>query len=434
MAISVGRNGAVAARRSASPEEESRRPNGSKALSSVRAAAQIAADADERRRLVETNRELARAQRVQNDFIASVSHDLRSPLASLKEFISIVQDGLAGSLTDLQREYLGIAMRNADALAEMIEHLLVLARIQQGSFRIVRRCVTVPEIVSDDSLLKGARRGRKSVHLRVIVPPALPEIFADPDRLLEAIRNLVDNAIKYSGESVNITISAAEAPDSMVEISVRDDGAGMDAAAMRSLFRRFYRGRHAGRANPGGLGLGLSIVKEIIDLHHGRIAVQSKPGAGSVFRIFVPRFDPKSIMLASVRRAWRSHVGVGDGFAFVRIGVRRCNGACPRYGTEPLRIVRESLRLVLPAEDEILLDWQTSRRICFLLTGDRDSIPSAVRKIMCSVTHRLRFHSAIRLEWEKNPQWVHSDDFSTPEEMVDAIIKERLSKGGPTDA
>jgi signal transduction histidine kinase len=437
MAASSSRETVSTSRRvsaSARPGRNGGSASGARALSAVRAAARIASEAEERRRLVETNRELARAQRVQSDFIASVSHDLRGPLASIREFIAIVADGLAGALNDPQREYLGIAMRNADALSEMIEHLLVLARIQQGSFRVVRRRVSLPAVLGDDSLLKGARLGRKVVHLRVIVPPALPDIYADPDRLLEVIRNLVDNAIKYSGDAVNITIGASEAPGSMIEISVRDDGAGMDPTAMKSLFRRFYRGKHAGRANPGGLGLGLSIVKEIVDLHSGRIAVESKPEVGSVFRVCIPRFDPKLILTSRLRDAWKKHVGEDGGFGLVQIGVRRCNGLLPRSGAEPLRLIRESLRLVLPPEAEILLDWQTNRRVCILCTGDKETIAATTRKIMRRIGQRLRLHSGIHIEWEKGPRWVHSDDFLNADEMIKTILKERLCKGGPTDA
>lgn len=402
--------------------------------STLRAAARIAAEADERCRLVEANRRLAAAQRVQADLIANVSHDLRSPLASLREFISILQDGLAGSLSDLQHEYLGIAMRNADTLTEMIEHLLVVARIQQGIYRIVRRRVTMAAILGDDSLLRGARRGRKAVHLRVIVPPTIPEIYADPDRLLEAIRNLIDNAIKYSGESVHITIRAAETSDGMIEISVQDDGPGMDAAAVRSLFQRFYRGKHAGRANPGGLGLGLSIVKEIVDLHSGRIDVESKPGIGSNFRIFLPRFDARDVLLASVRRAWTNHVEGGDGFGLVQIGVRRCNGASPKPSSAALRNVRDSLRLALQPGDDLLFDWMTCRRSCFLLAADRASIPAALRRIKRSVAQRVRSHSGTMVEWERESPWIHSDDFRTPEAMSAAIMKEQLCEGGSKDA
>jgi signal transduction histidine kinase len=434
MAISITRAESLASRAQSSAGIAATRASRSKALSPVRAAARIAAEAEERRRLVETNRKLAEAQRVQTDFIATVSHDLRCPLASLREFISIVQDGLAGSLTDLQREYLGIAMRNADSLVEMIEHLLVVARIQQGSYQIVRRRVAIPEILGDDSLLKGARYGRKAVHLRVMVPPSLPEIYADPDRLLEAIRNLVDNAIKYSGDSVHITIRAAEVPDGMVEISIEDHGPGMDAAAMRSLFRRFSRGKHAGRANPGGLGLGLSIVKEIVDLHGGRIGVESKPDVGSVFRILIPCFDSREILLASVRGAWVSAMEGDEGFGLVQIGMRRCNGASPKAGSGNLRAVRDAFRLVLTPEDEMLLDWEANRRNCFLIRADRHSIGAATRKIKRSVARRLRFHSGVQVEWEKESPWVHSDDFNSPEAMVAAIMRDGLCKGGPTDA
>ncbi len=216
----------------------------------------------------------------QADFLANLSHDLRTPLTSLREFVSIVEEGLAGPITDRQRDYLRIAMRNADTLAEMMEHLLVVTQIQQGSFQLDRRRVRLVDLLDDESLGCGPCPGAKSVNLKYHVEPGIPDAYADPDRLLQALRNLIDNAIKYSGDAVTITIEAGKGRGSVLEIVVRDTGFGMDSKTRRNLFQRRYRGISSYRRSPGGLGLGLSIVREIVDLHDGQITVRSKLNEG----------------------------------------------------------------------------------------------------------------------------------------------------------
>ncbi len=211
-------------------------------------------EAEVRERSVEVNRDPRRTQRLQADFLAKLSHDLRTPLTNLREFMSILMDGLAGSLTDVQREYLGIALRNADTLTEMIEHLLVLTRIQQGNLRVIGRRVGLADLLGDGDILIGARPKNKTIRLRVEIPDAIPDVYADPDRLLEAVRNLVDNAVKYSGPEVNIKIIAARGTESRVDLLVRDDGRGIAPATLRHLFHRFRRGVKGERRQPGRTG------------------------------------------------------------------------------------------------------------------------------------------------------------------------------------
>jgi signal transduction histidine kinase len=383
----------------------------------------------DRQPLLDANRDLRNAQKIQADFLAKLSHDLRTPLTSLREFVSIVRDGLAGTPTDIQREYLGIALRNADTLTEMIEHLLVLTRIQQGNLRVISRRVRLSELLGDHEVLVGSRPTNKVVRVHIQIPETIPDIYGDPDRLLEAVRNLVDNAVKYSGDEVNIRIVAAVADDSTVDLRIGDDGRGIDPSTLRQLFQRFHRGTKANRDNPGGLGLGLSIVKELIELQGGAISVASRLGAGTEFRLSLPRYEPKAILLASLRNAWRTSADGGPGFGYVRAGIRRWHGAVCPSRRDAMVLIREAVDRALRPEDLLLPDGETSRAVCFLLTGGRASMDGAIRKLQRTVSERLGFRSAIELDWVREPRWLHSRDFDSPEEMAEAILHRRCCTG-----
>lgn len=368
------------------------------------------------------DRARTRARREQADFLANLSHDLRSPLTSLREFVSIVEEGLAGPISDQQREYLGIALRNADAIAEMMEHLLVLTRMQQESFRLDRRRVNLAELFQDDTLPHEDRPKEKDVSFNVNVDPGLPDAYADPDRLLEAVRNLVDNAIKYSGDAVTITIEAAETRGSMLEIRVRDTGHGMDADTRRNLFVRSYRGSQAGRKMLGGLGLGLSIVKEIVDLHGGRIRVRSQINEGTEFRLTLPQFDAKRILTESLDEMWQAADERGGGFAFVHAGIKESQGALSPSTEEAVSLVRQVLRKTLGPDDILLPEDDAGGAVRFVLMVGKSSVTATVRRLLRTVEERLKMQSGTYVEWESGPTWLHSENFNHLKEMADVIF------------
>jgi two-component sensor histidine kinase len=408
MAISYGQTAAIGARESGEGDREW-----------------------ERMRLLEANRELVRANRAQADFFANVSHDLRSPLTSLREFISIVIDGLAGPVAERQSEYLQIALRNADTLAEMIEQILAITRIQQGSFRLVRKRVSIAGLLDRDALLHGAGHGGKEVRLEVELEHPLPDVFADPDRILEAIRNLVDNAIKYAGDAVEIRVSARPTPDGVV-IAVSDDGAGIDPLTIKNMFKRFSRGEHARRVRPGGLGLGLTIVQEIVDLHGGAIEVKSELGKGATFSITLPPFDPRVVIGSALRDAWRRSVDNG-GFAIVRARAHEWDGALQPTAGQIGEQIREAMTRCLGPQDEIVPAVTAEPEVAFVLAGEPDSIGPHVRRCLRTVTDRLRFQVGAHVEWQPCPDKAHSSDFPGPEEMTEAVLRWFDPDGGEKD-
>ncbi|MBD3163519.1 MAG: hypothetical protein GF346_13555 [Candidatus Eisenbacteria bacterium] len=354
-------------------------------------------------------------------FLANLSHDMRSPLTSLQEFVSIVHEGLAGPLTETQRDYLTIALRNAETLAEMMNNLLVVTQMQQGTYRLHRRRVRLADLLRREALEIGRKPGGKEVKIAVSVAPRLPDVYADPDRILEAMRNLVENAAKYSGESVAIEIEARAGRRDEVEIHVRDNGFGMDKATRSRLFVRSYRGKGADGRSPGGLGLGLSIVREILERHGGRITVTSGLDVGTTFRLVLPRFDGPKIVRAEVRKAWKRSGGSG-GVAAVQLRIGKAAGALKPTCESASEEVRDVLGRSLEPGDALLPDCAPEEAVCFLHHVEKSELPASVRRILRGLEERLLLQTGTTVVWKPAPRWFHSDEFNNPEEMAETIL------------
>jgi two-component system phosphate regulon sensor histidine kinase PhoR len=234
---------------------------------------------------------MRRLETVRRDFVANVSHELKTPITSIKGFLETLSEGAIDDPANARR-FLEIAGRQADRLGAIIEDLLVLSRLEQeadgrpiataGSsvLEVLRSAVEICSVAAE------ARNTPVSVDC--------PEGLAAPMNaalLEQAVVNLLGNAINYSDPGSPVAIRAAEA-DGEVRIEVRDQGAGIEARHLPRLFERFYRVDKARSRNQGGTGLGLSIVKHIAQAHGGTVEVASEPGRGSTFTIRIPRAAP----------------------------------------------------------------------------------------------------------------------------------------------
>ena len=233
--------------------------------------------------------EMQRLESIRRDFVANVSHELKTPVASIKGFVETLLDGAVDDPFDARR-FLGIVSRQSDRLAAIIEDLLALSRIEQsetaGTLPVEPRpLIDVLGAAADDCRPRAAER---AIRLEVDCPADLLATVNAP-LLEQAVINLVDNAIKYSEAGKTIWLSAeGGAGEPEATIRVRDEGCGIAAEHLPRLFERFYRVDKARSRNLGGTGLGLSIVKHIVQAHAGTIAVESTPGVGTTFTMSVP--------------------------------------------------------------------------------------------------------------------------------------------------
>jgi signal transduction histidine kinase/CheY-like chemotaxis protein/HAMP domain-containing protein len=241
--------------------------------------------------------ERAKLERAKSEFVATASHELRSPLTSIKGFVELLNRS-PENMSQRQREFVEIILKSTDRLTELVSHLLDVARIEADHVEIDRRPVDAGEAAREVAELMGPRIEEKHQRLSVYVAPAAGLVLADPARLRQIVANLVTNAHLYTGERGNIHVRV-EPERAWIQIAVQDDGVGMTEEQASRVFERFYRAGDGASGTPG-TGLGLSIVKSLVELHGGQITVESEPGAGSVFRVLLPAAIPAPETLPSL--------------------------------------------------------------------------------------------------------------------------------------
>ena len=237
--------------------------------------------------LVDDVTERVESERASSDFVSTVSHELRTPIASIKGYVDVILDGDAGDLNETQRDFLTIVARNNERLLMLINDLLDISRIESGSVRMDKRIVRADELVrSIASQMRGLFE-EKEIRLVVECPEELPTIYADPGRIEQALANLLTNAAKFTPKKGKVQLAAQVSAGSIV-FSVADTGCGIAEDEQARVFEKFYRASNAESSQVRGCGLGLSIVKSIVERHGGRAWVESTLGVGSTFYLALP--------------------------------------------------------------------------------------------------------------------------------------------------
>jgi PAS domain S-box-containing protein len=237
--------------------------------------------------LLAQNDELVRMDRTKDEFVATVSHEFRTPLTSIKGYLETLIDGDAGTLNERQVGFLRVIERNSGRLLSLVEDLLYAARVDAGGAPVaVISEVHVVEIVNETLDTARPHAAKKSIVLDSQVDDEL-FVAADPARLAQLFDNLANNALKFTPEGGTVSICAHRRDDYVV-ISVTDTGIGIPADEQSKLFARFFRARAATEQAIAGTGIGLAIVKEIADAHGATIEVESTPGVGTTFSIVMP--------------------------------------------------------------------------------------------------------------------------------------------------
>jgi two-component system phosphate regulon sensor histidine kinase PhoR len=231
---------------------------------------------------------LQRLENVRREFVANVSHELKTPITSIKGFIETLRDGAARRPADAQK-FLEIVAKQADRMNSIIEDLLLLSKIEQDAReeKVVLERQPLKGIILEAVEVCEPKARDKDIPIVVDCPEGIAA-RVNAALLEQAVINLLDNAIKYSEPGRPVRVDVAES-DGEVLMSVRDKGPGIDPEHLPRLFERFYRVDKARSRRLGGTGLGLSIAKHIVQAHGGSITVESAPGAGSIFTIHLPK-------------------------------------------------------------------------------------------------------------------------------------------------
>jgi signal transduction histidine kinase len=249
-----------------------------------------------RRRQVESQSELAaaraesaalgRLERLRGRLAAVTAHELRTPLSSIVAYTEVLRERADDPGFAQRGEFLEIIREEADRLARMVERLLDFSRRQPGLPLMRRQACDVTALLADAQRILAPQAARRQQVVTYRAATGLPPVDGDPDLLRQVFLNLIGNALKFSAVGAGVTVIARE-DAAMVRVAVVDRGSGIPAGELRNIFQSFYRAH--GADDVSGSGLGLSIVKDIVDLHEGHVDVRSRPGRGSSFSVLLPK-------------------------------------------------------------------------------------------------------------------------------------------------
>ena len=230
---------------------------------------------------------LKKIDQMKSHFVSMVSHEIRSPMNTVLAQIHVLMNGLAGELSDKQKEILGRCAQKVNALAEMATQLLDLSKIESGLISQERERLNLSELLIEQLGFHQDQAGQKNISLEAGTIDRGLYVMATPYHLREVVANLLSNAIKYTPDKGHVTLAAVE-KNGYACIRVSDTGFGIPAEDLKRIFNRFYRVKNENTRFIIGTGLGLSIVKSIVEAHHGRVGVESELGRGSIFSVDLP--------------------------------------------------------------------------------------------------------------------------------------------------
>jgi signal transduction histidine kinase/CheY-like chemotaxis protein len=239
------------------------------------------------RQLEQKTHELEVASQHKSDFLASMSHELRTPLNAVIGFSDVLLDRMFGELNERQDEYVRDIRNSGRHLLELINEILDLSKVEAGQMELDLDAVSIPELIEHGLAMVRERAVGHGISLAFKVDAEVDTAVADELKLKQVIVNLLSNAVKFTRDGGAVTVTALRVDDE-VQVSVSDTGIGIATAEQERVFEAFQRGGRAARTSTEGTGLGLTLSKRIIDLHGGRLWMESEPGVGSTFSFAVP--------------------------------------------------------------------------------------------------------------------------------------------------
>lgn len=242
---------------------------------------------DKNRQLQVANERLQELDRLKSDFVANVSHELRTPLTAIKGAVDLILREVPGPLTEKQMHYLTRVRSNTQHLAGLINDLLDLSKIEEGKIELQSERVPLDRLAHEVLETLRPIAAEKSIELAAKLEPSVL-VWADRDKVTQVLTNLIGNAIKFTPLHGNVSLSSTSKSDGWVRVSISDTGPGVSLNEREKIFDKFYQSAPNGESKPKGTGLGLAICKTLVELHGGKIWVESERKGGSVFHFTLP--------------------------------------------------------------------------------------------------------------------------------------------------
>ena len=249
-------------------------------------------------RILAQMRELRNEDALRRELIANVSHDLRTPLAALQGYLETLQVKGSTLSAEEKSSYLGIALKQSEQLGRLTGALFELAKFDAGQVKITIEPFVLEDLVQDVTQQFELATANKQVSIETVLPAELPLVAADIGMIERVLKNLLENALRYTprGGTIRITLLPS---DKQITVQVSDTGSGIDEHDLPRVFDRFYRGEKSREDYSGNAGLGLAIAKRVLELHGSSIAVSSTPGIGTTFSFAVPFLDSRNQRIAA---------------------------------------------------------------------------------------------------------------------------------------
>jgi two-component system, OmpR family, sensor kinase len=245
------------------------------------------------RELFKKNSELAKLDQQKNQFIGILAHDLRNPLSLVMGYAEFLETDLEGKLDDEKRDFLQVIQRSSEFMLGLVNDLLDLSVIETGQLQLNKTQYDIQGLVLESVSLNRPIAGKKQIQIVCSVDHDQTFINGDRLKVFQVLNNVISNAIKYSPAASVVGVTLREQPED-VEISISDQGAGIETAELSRIFDPYQRGSTRPTAGESSTGLGLAIVKRIIEGHGGQLRVESTPGKGTVFSFSLPKSAPRN--------------------------------------------------------------------------------------------------------------------------------------------
>jgi PAS domain S-box-containing protein len=236
-------------------------------------------------------KELRELDRMKDEFVETVTHELRTPMTPLKSILEMFVDGTLGEMTPQQREYIEMMSRNVERLSRFATDILSLSRLDSGAYDLRPQEMSVFSIARPAIELLKKKAEKKKISISFVVRTEI-FAFADPDAVSEVVANLVNNAIVHCPEGTQVSISSRALGEDFVEVSVADNGPGIPQNVVEKIFDRFYQAKRTQGPGYRGAGVGLTICKALVESMGGKISVESESGKGATFRFTLPTRKP----------------------------------------------------------------------------------------------------------------------------------------------
>ena len=333
------------------------------------------------------NEELKQTDHTRTELVSIVSHELRTPLAIIKEFTSILVDGLAGPTTPEEQQYLQIIQGNVDRMIRLIDEFLDSEKIEAGQVLLNKQFVDVRPLVEQITRAMEPLTTSKRLRVDVQIPETVLGMFADPDKITQVLTNLISNAVRFTPEGGSITIAVEELANE-VQFRVTDTGVGIDEHDLPKLFQKFQQFRTpTGSVSPKGTGLGLAISKRLVELHGGRIWAESQAGKGSTFSFTLPKYHVEEIFEECLKSGVAQAKDRQGYFSLLSMSVAEFHELKAAHDLEGIahlfreigRVIQDTVRR---RSGDVIVRWQH---------GDLILVLAEVNKVGCqSIGERLK--------------------------------------------